>query len=75
VETRFWLVLRNGAKMQTSVRHGSRESAIAEAQRLANLQRGDKFYVAAVTGYAFQPVEPQATFFELSKSPFQPEFR
>lgn len=69
---RFWVVLRDGMTMTTMYRHSSRESAKNEAKRLAKENRGARFYVAAVTGYAQIP-EDAATWHEL-KSPntYQP---
>ena len=62
---KFWMVYRDGSK-RISVKHATKEEAIAEAKRLAENNIGSKFYV-------FQPVavceaeKPQVMVTELSQ--------
>lgn len=64
---RFWIVLRDRPQLVATVKHETRELAIAEAMRLATNNRGEGFYVAAVTGYAMvpAPVIPPVVWTEL----------
>lgn len=64
---RFWIVLRDATTLHATMRHSTRESAMQEAVRLATANPGDRFYVAAVTGFAElpKPLPPQATWNEM----------
>jgi len=55
--TKFWIVLADRESLFASVRHLNRELAKAEALRLAHVNRGTRFFVAAVTGVAEFPIQ------------------
>lgn len=49
---RFWMVFADEFMVKASKRHATRDSAVAEAKRLAEAERGKAFFVAAFTGVA-----------------------
>lgn len=60
MSNRFWVVLRDHSPatgLSCTVRHESRDSAKAEALRLASKHPGFAFFVAAVTGVAEFPIQ------------------
>lgn len=64
---RFWIVMAEEPVLVARVRHHSREAAKAEALRLARINKGQIFYVAAVTGFAEFPAIPIIGWNELQK--------
>lgn len=68
---RFWIVMRNMQQLTASVRHPSREEAIAEAKRLAKQHPNNQFFVAAITGFAHtkpKPVELDEFWVEMERN-------
>lgn len=63
---RFWIVMADRPVLSATYKHTCRETAKAEALRLAVGNPGTAFFVAAVTGVAEFP-EQQAGWTELER--------
>lgn len=61
----YWYVW-NMAENKPRYQHPDRKGAIAEAERLAGLHQGDKFYVLKVEGVAEKP-KPMGVFKEFDE--------
>ena len=57
IVNKFWMVIRESGNSAPTMRHETKDAAIAEANRLS-LQANERYYVLETVGYLEQPRQP-----------------